>query len=359
MEVEEKTRHLVREGLSYNIHVVISASRWNNLRANIRDSLTTRWELRLGDTGDSIAGRKNAEQVPALPGRGMTAGVLHFLFALQDEDGLRAIAQQWSQEEPVKPLLLLPRSVSTTQLGPVTASSKHGYRIPLGIEGNTLGEFAIDTGIEENILVIGDSSGKSTLLRNMIHRISEGIPPSDAKLLVIDYRRQLLGECPATHLAGYASTKQDVQEFISQLVPLLESRMPAGVDDPQTLRDRSWWKGPDIFLVVDDYDLVATSSGNPLQGLFELLPYGRDIGLHMVVARRCTGFSRTSFEPIMARLRELHPTIFLMSGTAEEGIIAGGRKARSLSKGRADVISNQGTHQVVQFAHHVGEEKTE
>ena len=33
--------------------------------------------------------------------------------------------------------------------------------------------------------------------------------------------------------------------------------------------------------------------------------------------------------------------------------------ARSLSKGRADVISNQGTHQVVQFAHHVGEEKTE
>ena len=106
MEVEEKTRHLVREGLSYNIHVVISASRWNNLRANIRDSLTTRWELRLGDTGDSIAGRKNAEQVPALPGRGMTAGGLHFLFALQDEDGLRAIAQQWSQEEPVKPCLL-------------------------------------------------------------------------------------------------------------------------------------------------------------------------------------------------------------------------------------------------------------
>ncbi|WQD12672.1 MAG: hypothetical protein U1U88_000734 [Lawsonella clevelandensis] len=75
----------------------------------------------------------------------------------------------------------------------------------------------------------------------------------------------------------------------------------------------SWWEGPDIFLIVDDYDLVATSSGNPLLGLLELLPYGRDIGLHMVVARRCTGFSRTSFEPIMSRIRELHPTVFVMN----------------------------------------------
>ena len=33
---------------------------------------------------------------------------------------------------------------------------------------------------------------------------------------------------------------------------------------PAQLRARSWWKGPDVFVLVDDYDLVATSAGNPL-----------------------------------------------------------------------------------------------
>lgn len=359
MEFEEKVRQLVREGLSYNIHLVLAASRWGDIRAALRDSLTTRWELRLGDPADSILGRKNAEKVPALPGRGMTPDGLHFLFALQDEEGLRAIAAQWSPEAPVTPLALLPRIVSAGEMGPVTVSGKHGYRIPLGIEGDSLGQFAIDTGQEENILVVGDSSGKSTMLRTVIHRIAENIPATEAKMLVVDYRRQLLGECLPSHLAGYASTKQDVQDFIAQLTPLLESRMPAGVNDPQTLRDRSWWEGPDIFLIVDDYDLVATSSGNPLLGLLELLPYGRDIGLHMVVARRCTGFSRTSFEPIMSRIRELHPTVFVMNGSPEEGAIAGGRKARSLPAGRADVINSQGQHQVVQLAYLPVEENAE
>mgnify|MGYP002714412339 CR=1 FL=1 len=31
---------------------------------------------------------------------------------------------------------------------------------------------------------------------------------------------------------------------------------------PQQLRDRSWWTGADVFVVVDDYDLVVTSSGS-------------------------------------------------------------------------------------------------
>lgn len=160
-------------------------------------------------------------------------------------------------------------------------------------------------------------------------------------------------------MAGYASTKQDVQEFVSQLTAILEKRMPAGVNDPQVLRDRSWWEGPDIFLVVDDYDLVATSFGNPLLGLLEFLPYGRDIGLHMMVARRCTGYTRGSYEPLMARLRELNPLFFLMNGSRDEGVIAGRRKARPLTEGRVDVINAQSKHQVVQLAYAVAEEQSE
>ena len=50
--------------------------------------------------------------------------------------------------------------------------------------------------------------------------------------------------------------------------------------------------GPELYVVVDDYDLVVTPSGNPLQPLFNLLAQGRDVGLHVVLARRVLGARR-------------------------------------------------------------------
>ena len=40
---------------------------------------------------------------------------------------------------------------------------------------------------------------------------------------------------------------------------------------------------------VDDYDMVATSSGNPLLVLVDLLSSARDIGFHLILARRSGG----------------------------------------------------------------------
>ena len=68
------------------------------------------------------------------------------------------------------------------------------------------------------------------------------------------------------------------------------------------LRARSWWSGPDIYVVVDDYDLVATSAGNPLLALLEYLPHAEDLGLHLIVARRSGGAARALFEPLLAGL---------------------------------------------------------
>ena len=43
--------------------------------------------------------------------------------------------------------------------------------------------------------------------------------------------------------------------------------MPGENVTQQQLRTRSWWSGPDIYLIIDDYDLVAGASGNPLAPL--------------------------------------------------------------------------------------------
>ena len=79
-------------------------------------------------------------------------------------------------------------------------------------------------------------------------------------------------------------------------------------------------------MLVDDYDLVATPGGNPLQPLAELLPQARDIGLHLVLARRSGGAARALYEPVMQRLRELGSPGVVLSGSRDEGALRGRRQ---------------------------------
>ena len=64
-------------------------------------------------------------------------------------------------------------------------------------------------------------------------------------------------------------------------------------------------RGPDVFVIVDDYDLVSTSSGNPLAALTENLPFARDVGVRFIIARSSAGASRSMYEPFMQRIKEL------------------------------------------------------
>ena len=83
-----------------------------------------------------------------------------------------------------------------------------------------------------------------------------------------------------------------------------------------------WWTGPEIFVIVDDYDLVATPGGNPLLPLGEYLPMARDLGLHLIIARASGGAGRALFEPLIQRLRESRqPGLF--SGERDEGQLLG------------------------------------
>ncbi|MFZ2526883.1 MAG: type VII secretion protein EccCa, partial [Rhodococcus sp. (in: high G+C Gram-positive bacteria)] len=86
--LEQTIGILAAQGLSYGIHVVISAPRWGDVRPSMRDHLGTRLELRLGDPADSEFGRKKAEAVPEnRPGRGIDRDGLHVLSALPRVDG--------------------------------------------------------------------------------------------------------------------------------------------------------------------------------------------------------------------------------------------------------------------------------
>ena len=73
------------------------------------------------------------------------------------------------------------------------------------------------------------------------------------------------------------------------LADYLRQRLPPDNVTPEQLRARSWWHGAEAWVLVDDYDLVATNAGNPIAPLQPLLAQAQDIGLHLIVARRMGG----------------------------------------------------------------------
>ena len=76
-------------------------------------------------------------------------------------------------------------------------------------------------------------------------------------------------------------------------------------------------------MLVDDYDLVSTSRGNPLRALVPYLAQASDLGLHVVVARRTGGASRAMYDPVLQTFHDLGMTGILLSGDSNEGQLIG------------------------------------
>ena len=119
---------------------------------------------------------------------------------------------------------------------------------------------------------------------------------------------------------------------------------------PEQLRTRSWWTGAEVFVVVDDYDLVATSRAHRSRPLAPLMAQARDVGLHVVVARRVGGASRALYEPVIQSMRDLAMPGILLSGSPDEGVLIGRVKPSVQPPGRARIVSRELGDQVFQTA---------
>lgn len=180
------------------------------------------------------------------------------------------------------------------------------------------------------------------MLRGICRSLVESHTGAQARIIVGDYRRTLLGVVEGEHLGGYAPSAVTLSAMARDLAAVFERRMPGPDVTQQQLRERSWWSGPEVFVVVDDYDLVSAASQSPLTPLLEYLPQAKDVGLHLVLARRSGGAGRALFEPVIARLRELSAAGLVMSGNREEGALVGTARPRPMPPGRGILVQRDG-----------------
>jgi S-DNA-T family DNA segregation ATPase FtsK/SpoIIIE len=225
-------------------------------------------------------------------------------------------------------------------------------RIPIGLTGTDLQPAYFDAATEPHFLVFGDAdSGKSGFLRTVARGIVRTYEPGQAGVIVIDYRRSLLGSVEPPYLIGHGTSAQSATGLIEQAVAVMRQRLPRPTVTAEQLRDRSWWRGPELFVLIDDYDLVVASADtNPLAPLLEYLPQSRDVGLHVVVTRRASGASSALLDPILRRLRELGAPGILLSGPREEGPLLGNVKPDHLPPGRGRLVTRRTGTKPVQLA---------
>ncbi|WP_225727910.1 MULTISPECIES: type VII secretion protein EccCb [unclassified Nocardia] len=364
--LEQTITTVAAQGLPYGIHVIVTLSPWSRVRLAQRGVVGTRIELRLGDPADSQLDRQAAGLVPAdRPGRGLAPEKLHMLIALPRLDavtdpqqlsgGVAAAVRQLCAEHGARrapQVRLLPAAISRDEVLALAHDvEQDATHVVIGLDDTELRPVALDFDARSHLMVFGDAfCGKTTVLQDIVAGITENSTPAQARILLIDYRRTLLGAVEQDRLISYCAAASAVPSEIRELSAFLAKRVPGASITPDQLHERDWWHGPEIYVLVDDHDLVASGGDDPLEPLLEFLPMAHDIGLHLVIARRATGLSRALTGSVLGRLRDISADILLMNTPADEGKALGEFRPTPLPPGRAVLLTRARDPQLIQIA---------
>ncbi|MFJ8754203.1 type VII secretion protein EccCa [Streptomyces sp. NPDC102441] len=350
---------LAARGLNYGVHLLLTTARWVELSSSVRDQTGTRLELRMGDAMDSQIDSRRAAAIPRVPGRGLTPEKLHYLSALPRVDGVEdaddladgiaglvaAISESWA--DPAAPQVrMLPASLPAGGLP--APDGEIGLRMAIGLDENDLAPVWHDFAENPHMIVVGDSEcGKTNLLRVIAKNITERYTPAEARIMTVDYRRELVEAVPEAYRLGNAVSLDMLKELVDGAARAVRQRVPGEDIAPSRMRQCDWWTGPRLFILVDDYDMVGSGPmTQPFAPLLDHLALGHEVGLHMVVARSSAGAGRGLNEALLRRLLEINTPGLLMSCPPSEGYLFGNVKGRELIPGRAVRIARRRTLQV-------------
>jgi DNA segregation ATPase FtsK/SpoIIIE, S-DNA-T family len=359
-EADASVADIAARGLGVGIHLLLTASRWAEIRPALRDSIGTRIELRLNDPTESEVSRALAARMArAVPGRGIAAPGVYFHLVLPRLDGqetadgiheaqddvLGKVVAAWTGAG-APPVRMLPDHIG---LDGVLALPRDRPGVPIGVAEADLGPVLLDlVGGDPHFLVYGDAgAGKTSFLRTFIGAVVALQSARETRIVLFDYRRSLLDTVPADYLGAYAPDAAAAGAYVEQVASRLAQRLPPAGVTAAELAARGWWEGPEIYLVIDDYDLVGWTVLAPL---VEYLPYAREVGLHVVLARRVTGLGRVFGDQIVDRIQELGCAGLVLSGDRKEGPVLGDERAAQRPPGRGVLVRRGQPGALIQVA---------
>ena len=263
------------------------------------------------------------------------------LIAATAKEDIAHIAAQAAGQTPVPALKVLPDSIAADDL---VVPEERRSRVLLGIGGRDIDPVTFD---RQHLLAIGASgAGKSTLISTVISELSR-MPREQARIVIIDPRRTHLSSADHPMVAAYGGSADSAKTALSDTAATLTSRLPGPDVTAEQLAARNWWAGPDIYVVIDDLELVDDEHLRPL---LPLIPHAQDVGLHIIAARKFGGTGRALLGVFLSALKDQLPDVVIMSGTKEEGALFGVRPL-TLRPGRGIFVRDNEQLGFIHIAH--------
>jgi type VII secretion protein EccCa/type VII secretion protein EccCb len=365
--VGDRAIAIARQGLSYGVHAMTSATAWLvGQKQGLLNVSNARIQLRLSNPdesqmGTSIEQRKAAKNTLDRPGFGLSRdghelliGVPEVTGAKGERVGTRGIGSHLAEVTgtgKVDRLSRLPewvplREVIASFAG--TAQSADPLNLPFAIGESALQPVVLPSRVVPNILVVGRQlCGKTTTLAAFGQAITSRFSSKQAQITIIDPKTTLIGQIRGPHVRAYAYTADDIDVAIGELAALLQDRLPpSGLTQEELLNLKSW-EGPHHFILIDDeHELRPHNQGirpaatAPLWGLIER---SREIGLHIIASRLPGNWAaQVVMNPFVQKLTgSRSPTLFMDNDPANVKVF-GRTSAQQLAPGRGLLVTTEG-----------------
>lgn len=382
---------ILERGPQFGVHAIISTRGWiaGNLRSGMQALLTSNVELKLATNDDltknnpKVAkvvpygekevyldeddedGSTAAQQKVAVRGRGTSMDGFHFQAGLPrmqvdgqivDIDaGVGWIVDKAGADAVATRVKVLPSMVTLDEVFQQweARAGKRAGEVPFGISEVALAPAVARFATSPHLLFAGrPECGLSTALRTVARSLMRVYTPDEARIYVVDPFHNLLRVVEGPHLGEYVFHENPVRAMAKALAAELEARRPpenlTQAELVELASGKRMWSGPEYFVLIDheeelqrwDRGGFAPDSGYPLEPLIPLIAHGKEIGLHLVVARRVTQWQRAVNSPLVGQLwRGATPGV-VMDGDRAEGPIIGETKAERFEPGRGIYVTD-------------------
>lgn len=368
----EQVNVIINQGPSFGVHVVVTADRESELRPPVRSGFGSRIELRLAAVEDAKLVRSRfAKDVPVKPGRGMVAvnyvrldsdpqAGLHTLVArpalgstpdnvFECDSVVAAVSRLTSAQAP--PVRRLPARFGVEQVRELASrDTRQGVGaggIAWAISELDLAPVYLNFAENSHLMVTGRREcGRTTTLATIMSEIgrlyapgaSSAPPPApgrpSAQVWLVDPRRQQLTALGSDYVERFAYNLDGVVAMMGELAAALAGREPPPGLSAEELLSRSWWSGPEIFLIVDDIQQLPPGFDSPLHKAVPFVNRAADVGLHVIVTRTFGGWSSAGSDPMLRALHQANAPLLVMDADPDEGFIRGKMKGGPLPRGR-------------------------
>lgn len=209
------------------------------------------------------------------------------------------------------------------------STSKKDRWLPFGVDTRTLSPVLLSKA-SPHFMIVGDpKSGRTSTLRTLITSVINQYSSSEAKFVMFDPSMGMLAESEFLVENGYMKddnycrSRMDADEPVSSLAKLIQHRLPSKDVklSARQLTERSWFDGPEIFVIVDEYNNIGTVAGmqSPIESLVPLLSSIPDLGVHFFVSTIANGFSTlTSTNKMIKMMMSQNTSMLLLSGPRTE-----------------------------------------